>query len=360
MRSLSGRFARLSATRHAREETRDLVSAQMDRLQPGWYVRAGETIWRHWRTALPLHLRLSKSTPARPARGGPARASAVIQRWLPPVVLRVRRGGSGTFSVAVAADDGGVVLLDPEHGTVGRTYGSGPVSAEYLMLRRRYERHLQSPRFDVVDGGSLLLEDFVQGAHFAAASPESQINAMRVLLQRYAALTKSEGESTCQDWVRSAVYAVATGTVSGQIQALLGGDVIALSKHWPLVPSATDASVKNLIIVRGDRPVPIDLGNLRLDPFFYYPIGVITMARGAVLEHYLNGGFDEQVAELFAAAGSTFSCNGRMRLTLLALRMALTSNRETNRAGPYDQATFDHAFHRRWSQLWSGQPPTLD
>jgi hypothetical protein len=96
------------------------------------------------------------------------------------------------------------------------------------------------------------------------------------------------------------------------------------------VPSATDACVKNLMVVDRHVPVPIDLGHLRLDPF-YYPVGFVGQARSETSSAFLEGRLNAELAELFAAAGATWPLDRRGLEALLASRVVVSSSREARR-----------------------------
>lgn len=338
---------------------------QEELLRPGLYLRSGETVWRRWSVALPEHLRLSKAQRDTSATGPPTSRAlnfigAVVQRLLPPVVFWVDRQGAGTYPIAVATHDGGVVALHPEEGKVARTYGSRHLDAEYTALRTRFSRHLPTPSFEVSPDGRLLTEDFVRGQHFAGLGEADQLQVVRRVLRSYASLTEHEGEGDCHAAVTDAVRAVREGNPPAGVADLLSGfDLARRSAPWPLVPSATDASVKNLIITGDGRPVAIDLGNLRLDPFFSYPLGVVTTARGVVLEQFVAGGLDEELTALLGAAAPDFPLHGAGPEALLALRLAVVSRRAATTTGSFVQAVFDDSLARRWSALWSGRPPAF-
>ncbi|MGC5616759.1 hypothetical protein [Georgenia sp. Z1491] len=351
------RMERLSRTRGARRRTRELARTAEHLLRPGLYLRAGESIWRHWRAVLPRHLRQSKLD----ARSGTPRALIVnaAHRLLPPLVLRVGRGRGGSFSIVVSADDGGLVLLAPEHGRVARTYGSRRIDDDYVSLRRRFETHVVTPAFEVRDGGRLLVEEFVHGDHFLDLEPDHQLGVVRDLVRRYAELGTHEGEGDSRDPVATTRAAVARGSPPGEVAELLSSSRIeAWSRAWPLVPSATDANVKNLII-RSDRtPVLIDLGRIRLDPVFYYPVGVVVMARGHVLDRFLAGDLDDDLHALAPGGTAQNRLDDEIRRSLLALRVAMVSYRRASTSGTFDRAAFDDILAYRWSALWSGVPAT--
>lgn len=339
---------------------------QEELLRPGLYLRSGETVWRRWSVTLPDHLRLSKAQRETSATAGPRtsrareRVGAAIQSILPPVAFWVTRQGTGTYPIAVAAHDDGVVVLHPDEGKVARVHASRPLDAEYTALRTRLSRHLSTPSFEVSPDGRLLTEEFVPGHHFAELGEADQLRVMRRILRSYASLTEHEGEGDCHAAVADAVRAVREGTPPAGVGDLLSGfDLTRRSAPWPLVPSATDASVKNLIITGDGRPVAIDLGNLRLDPFFSYPLGVVTMARGVVLEQFVAGGLDEELSVLLGPAAPDFPLHGAGREALLALRLALVSRRAATTTGTFEQAVFDDSLARRWSALWSGRPPAF-
>lgn len=354
------RWERLLRTHALRAGRRDLIRTEEDLLAPGLYLRSGETVWRHWRARLPDHLRLSKSGQGHASASPRQRISSTVQRWLPPLALRVGRDSRGPFTIAVAADDGGLVLLAQDRGQVARTYGSREIDSDYVALRRRYERHLPTPSFEVAGEGRLIVEEFVVGRHFAELAPSHQVDVAKEVFARYTSLTRDESEGFAQDWVEESLRAVREGNAPAEVAQLLQAEGLPLSSpQWPTVPSATDASVKNVIVRPDGSPVLIDLGNLRLDPFFYYPVGLVAMARGHVLEQFLTGDLDAELNELYAAAGARPPLGEDGKKALLALRLAMTSHREAVSHGPFDQTVFDAALARRWSSLWSGRPASF-
>lgn len=353
----AARKDRFALARRMRRETRALARTEEHLLRPGLYLRAGESVWRHWRAHLPLHLRQSKiGKRAYTPRTAVAKA---IQQIVPPLAFRVRQDLGGSFSIAVSADDGGLVLLAPEKGLVARTYGSGQGDGAYIDLRRRYEKYVATPRFEVTAGSRLIIEEFVHGQHFLELGPDARLSVVRHLFRRYALLSKHEGEGDSANRVRTALAAVSQGHPPAEIAACLATPLLEVwSRAWPLVPSATDANVKNLIVRPDQTPVIIDLGNLRLDPVFYYPVGVVVLAREHVLDRFLAGDLDQELHALFPENMAQHEFDQESRRSLLALRIAILSYRRATAAGAFDQALFDDTLTRRWSALWSGEPAT--
>ena len=357
-------FARLARTRAARARIRDVVRRESRLLRPGLYVMAGDKLWRHWRSALPVHLRQTKGRPA-----GTGSAGRTSEPWhtqlqrrllglaLPSAFWNGRGGADATgYPLAVATYDGGVVLLDPDRGRVARRHAGGAFPPTYTELRTRLGRHLELPAFEVRDGGRLVIEDFVRGQHFLDVGTARQVEVLREITRRYARLTANESEGVCSDLVSATMSAARRAPLPPELSRLL--DLVPVEKaagSWPMVPSAMDATVRNLIVVDG-RPVLIDLGDVRLDPFFAFPIGMIANARPDGLAAYLDGELDSDVAALFAAAESTWPLSHGGREALIGVRICIASYQEATASGRLDSDVFAEAATRRWSNVWSSRP----
>lgn len=354
----AGAVGGLLRARARRSAARGAVRSLEGRLRPGRYVMAGDSLWRHHRAEVPEHLRLTKGrTGTGPGGGVRAAAARTARAVVLPSGFRARGGPPDGFSLAVATYDGGVLLLDPDGGRVARTVPPGGLPAGYAEMRERFGAHLSSPTFEVVDGGSLVVESFVPGRHLLDLPAEEQVEALRRLLRATADLTAAEGGGTCAGLVRAAVEAAGRTEVPGRVAELLSAvPAVELAGSWPLVPTATDATVRNLLVQADGTPVPIDLGEVRLDPFVLYPVGMVANARPAGLSAYLAGELDPEVAALFGAAGGHWPLTGDGREALLALRVCVVGAQEAGAPGTMDDEQFTRAVARRWANLWSSRP----
>lgn len=361
-----GVLDRLAAARADRAATLDAVRAEAHLLRPGMYVMAGPRLWRHWRVPAPAHLRRTKGwgatsrPPAATARRPDGRAHAALRRLLLPSVFVVpaarpgaTRDGAARFPLAVVAAGRRVVLLDPHGGRAARRYEPGYLTAEQVELRRRFAAHLGGPAFEVHEDGTLLLEDFVTGRHVADLAAEERLDVARQLLGGYARLVAAEGGGDASAAVERVLADVDPADLPPQVAGPLASlDLRRAARTWPLVPTATDATAKNLVVTAAGVPVPIDLGRLRRDPFFLYPVGILGDARPDVLRAFLTGELDAEVRGMLDAAGVAWPLDADGRAALLAVRLLLESHREATVTGVYDRARFVSALERRGRPLW--------
>ncbi|WP_139315915.1 hypothetical protein [Cellulosimicrobium sp. CUA-896] len=223
----------------------------------GVFVAGTDGLWRRLGTPLPGHLRRTRSTAAS-ALVPVGRARDVLEDavrlalHLAPPWLWVNRS-RGACSVATSTFEGEVLLLAPG-GTVARTMPApGP---DYAERRRRYARHVHTPGFALEDG--LLVEDFVEGRHFDELGPRKQVRTLRKVVAAYARLTRAEAVADGRPLLDEAVELVATAPRPVSFPPL--EDLRAAAAHpFPLVPSAADPQVRNVVVTRRTRPVVIDL-----------------------------------------------------------------------------------------------------
>lgn len=336
----------LRRARASRSATRAAVRRRADLLRPGPWVAAGEALWRHRSAAVPEHLHRTK------ARGSDWRA-LVREAALPRRFRVPGPGGRGGYPLAVATYDGAVVLLDPAGGRVARTLPPDVDVAGYRDRRTRFGAHLGTPAFTIEPG--LLTEAYVAGGHVLELAPRAQVTVLADLLARCAALTAAEGSGSAEADVRAVTAHVATAELPADLRRHLTRLPLAeLAAGWPLVPAATDATVRNLVVVDG-RAVPIDLGDLAPAAFFEYPLGMVANARPHGLAAYLAGDLDREVDALFAAAGASWPLDDEGRVTLLAVRIALATLARSGR-GPEATERFAEGAARRWRNLWGADP----
>lgn len=302
---------------------RQRVRAVCRDLAPGLWVKAGPLMWRRVGAApVPGHASSTKGT-------GSMRTPAHPLAWLSDlrhafVVL----GRGGTADAAIAAHDGGTVLFDTAAHHVIRRYGTGPVSEEYVRMRTAFTAHVGAPAFAVGDHGAYVIEDLIAGEHLLDVPSAARIDAVRQLITDYAGLT---------------AHAAVDGAGLRQLLAHVADDLFEdapFRERWDAphigdlldrmswVPSAYEATAKNLMVGRDGGPVPIDLGDLQLQPFFAYPIGVLISAGPDALGAYRDGGFDDVLTALWAAAGQEWTGDTRQRDAVLVARAAFGAARD--------------------------------
>ncbi|WP_251150476.1 hypothetical protein [Cellulosimicrobium sp. Marseille-Q4280] len=344
----------------AKATSRRAVLPYAPLLRRGVYVADDGRTWRRWRQPVPEHLRRTRPPQhgPRPAPGVTrmvARLARTVRVAAPPVWL-VGRGGPTGYSIATSTHDGGLVLLDPSGGRVARVGGGTGVGSDYVALRSRYGAHVPMPAFEVHDG--MVVEEFVDGVHFLELSATEQVAAVKVLLGSYTALVRAEGGGSSADRLGDALALVEHSALPPAMRAYVDPPALRhAAASWPLVPSGTDANVKNLIVVSRRTPVPIDLVTVRDDPFFYFPLGIVGNARGPVLQTYLDGGLDGEMHRLFQAAGSRFDASASGRLSLLAARVLVATLHQARREGfGAGSARVGAVLEERWGELRSTAP----
>lgn len=360
VRTTTGRADLLSIRRRRRAD-RDAVRGVADQLRPGLWVATGPAAWRRAGTPVPAHFDRTKGfetrTPRTPRAAARAGVGRVARAVLLPAWFWNGRGRAAGFPIAFVAHEGHLLLLDPQTGRIERRYGTASVPEAYESLRRRFERHVASPAFRVGDDGRSLAEQFVEGEHLLDLPAPDQDAVVRDLLRGYAELTRHERESDSTDRVVPAVELALAADVPRDLRDLLREvDLRSAARGWPLVPSATDPHVKNVIAVDRRTFVPIDLANLRLDPFFSYPVGVVAQARPHVLEGYLGGVLDAELRALFEAAGTSLPPTERWRELLLALRIVMTARRAATVKGVISPEVFGRTVHARWHAVTAMAP----
>nr|WP_297425133.1 hypothetical protein [uncultured Actinotalea sp.] len=313
--------------RSSLSERRVRVLALGPLLSRGLLVADAPDVWRRPRTRLPVHLARTKTSvrAARPTARGSEALAQHVRRVLHGGWAWHRRGRTDGYPIAVVTFDGGFVLLDPGRGTVRHHYPAA-LAAGYGDLRRRFGRHVPSPGFEVLDGGRVVVEEYVDGAYLTDLPPQDQIDAVGGLVHRYADLTRSEAEGTCADVVRELDEVLRWDLPTDFRTALAAPWLTEALRRWPLVPSATDAHPKNLVVAAG-RTAVVDLGTVRLEPFCGFPVGVVLHTSPHVLGGFLEGALDAPFGALLAAAGARPDELPGWRTTLLALRLARTARR---------------------------------
>jgi hypothetical protein len=333
-------------------------------LRPGLYLAHGDAVWVRVGTRLPAHLRetqegLRFDGPAARDAGALERLRSGVgrtaRRLTPPFLTSVTRS-RGSFTIAVRTFDDEVVLLDPAGGNAARTLPSWQDPVRYASSRQRLGEHVPIPRASV--RGRLVVEEFVQGSHFVDATRDVQLAAARRLLTSYAALTRATAHGSCAGVLDDVGSMVQDVSLPADLRTTLErSDVLRRAREWPLVPSATDSNVKNVVVHPDGRATLIDLGDVRPEPFFSYPLGVIESARGAVLDAYGRGELDAELGALLEAGGAPSSLDAEAREALLAVRVLLAVLNTARREGVLDDPDeIARLVRRRWSLAHSDEP----
>lgn len=201
------------------------------------------------------------------------------------------------------------VLIDPGARSVLRVLHTGPISRASIESRIRLSRHLATPTFEVLDGGRLIREEFVQGEDFASLPSSERIDAFKVLLAGYTSLCAHEARGSAGRLFDSAVQASMEVGLPGNLTSFLVAQAAAVRPdvgRWPLVPSHKDMSAENIIVRKG-RPVLLDFEWAGCSPFCYDPMWLIireaaTGNRRDLLEALLEGRLDSELGALWKTA----------------------------------------------------------
>ncbi len=337
--------ARLAARRAVR-----LRVARHPLLRRGWYVAAGESLWRRVGAPVPTHLRHTKGWPSGLGPRGWLRRVALGAAT--PSIVWAR--GSGAFTLAAGTHEGGLVLLGHPQGRVAHEYGR-LLGADYADLRSAFSRHLPAPGFTLEDG--LLVEDDVRGRHLLDLDGATRLATVRDLVRRFASLTADEGAPGGAALLAAAVDAAQRADAPPALLDAL--DALAAqgpADTWRLVPAPAEATVKNVLVVGDHTPAPIDLSDLRRELFFSYPVGIVSESRPDVLAAFRAGALDDEFAALFAATGASWTWDSAGRDGLLAARLVVVAYQEHLRPDGVDLPRLGASLNRRWERLWSDRP----
>ena len=338
----------MTSPRDEPTDPRAMVRAASRDLRPGLYLQAGPQFWRRvGAPPTPSHVSRTKGSRINGMSGG--RAITMLRSLAGLRHSFIIARGSGTAELAIAAFDGGMVLIAPREGVVRRTYGTTIADEQYLAWREAFVRHVAAPQFRVADDGRTIVEEFVAGEYLLDLAVQDRVEVIRRLLRAYASLTRAEAVSAPvarhADALASAVRRSAPTALRDMWEATDTRWLQRADTIW--VPSAYEANAKNLVVRQDGSPSPIDLGDLRPEPFFSYPIGVMVSAGAAVGKDFLEGGLDTEVDELFASAGVRWERTIDQRRGLLLVRMV--------HAALCDDAsgaeTLESSLSRRWTEM---------
>jgi hypothetical protein len=324
---------------------RALVRRERGRLRPGLYLACGRDgeVWRHWRQRVPAHLHRTKvdpgmrgrvpRAPLRRVRRGLVRA---LQFMLAPGVAWLRDGRADRrFAIAVAARDGGCVLLAPTAGLVARRPPWGPLPRRQLELAARWSDHFTGPEVEMAPDGHWMLERYVEGDHLGSLPVDVQLEVVRRLFAAAARLAAAAGEGDAEPLYAPMLRSEVHPSLPEQLRDHLGAHRDDL-RTWPLVPTAADCHVRNLLVTPDRTPVLVDTWPFELRPFFYDPVYLATHAPPA-LPHlryaFLDGAFDAELVALFGAVGLVLDPAPATRRSLAGMVLLLRAVREAGLLG---------------------------
>jgi hypothetical protein len=319
-------------------------------LRPGVYFLVSETLWTRSGAEVPSHLARTKGGPS--SKDAPvSRMYRLFRRAAGMIIVIGSRRGRGA-DLVVASFDGGTVVLDRSAQRVYRTYGSGVLTPQDEERRRRFTEHVSAPSFRFLEGGAAVEEELVDGDHLGDLTAEERTALLTTLVEQFADLTSSYTEATAS---------VSDDDLDELLQyvefppgfAELWKESVTswLSPDAPWVPTPREANAKNLVVRPDGRPAPIDLGDLQVDPYFVYPVGILIAAGQECVQAFLRGSEEYSMSELMASAGRRWNSTEEERRGLLLTRIVYASHKDSLIDGAVDRRLFEESLLKRWDEV---------
>lgn len=329
---------------------RRTATAARGLLRPGVYCLRSEALWARRGAQLPVHLRRTK--------GGGSPGTVLLSRR-----YRLLRMVAGTFLVldprpgrtaelVVVSFDGGIVVLDHARRRVHRTYGRGRLTPAEMRRRRVFTHHVSAPQFWLRDGGAVVEEELVEGSYLEDLTHEERGEVVTTLVEQFAALTAGHTSEPATLTDRDLQKLLQEVPVPSEfVRAWESSTMAWLSPSTPWIPSPREANAKNLVVRPDGRPAPIDLGDLQVDPYFIYPVGILIAGGGDVMRRFLSGAAEFSFPLLFEAAGQRWGATPGERRGLLLSRIAYAAYKDGCLDGSVDRGIFEASLHRRWDEI---------
>lgn len=319
-------------------------------LRPGVYFPHSETLWARRGAHLPDHLLRTKGGRSSIS----ARASTLYLQFRLMagafVVLGSRRGR--TAELVVASFDGGIVVLDHAGSRVFRTYGTGRMSAADECRRRQFTDHVSAPQFWFREDGAVVEEELIEGAYLGDVSHEQRAGLITILVEQFTALVAACGSEAPSLTDRDLHVLLSQVDVPpGFARAWEDSVTEWFSSETPWIPSPREANAKNIVMRSDGRPAPIDLGDLQVDPYFVYPVGILIAAGSEAMRRFLVGDEDYSFATLFAVADQSWDGTPSERRGLLLTRIVYAAHKDSLAEGHVDRAVFTASLRRRWEEV---------
>jgi hypothetical protein len=323
-------------------DARRLAAEHAPVMRDGLFIRAGQSVWRHWREPIPAHLRRTKivrqDRPGAPARRSPRHAVesllSLAGRW----PIRGRQPGADGYPILVVGTSGGV-LLNPAGQRVAKDRAAGPVTTEQLALYRSFRQHISAPDVEVLEGGSWLVEEYVEGRLLQELPVQDQISVCGEIIGGYRSLLDQESRPAEGTSPRLHVDGPLVRWLPMPLRTRLeGSPLLDQARAWQEVPSFLDCQAGNVIVDASNDAVFIDCLPLRFMPFCYGPIYLIAQSanhRGLMFA-YLDGQLDEHLEALFSTAGHSLPADRWQRESMLALVLVLRAVARAGEPRPVD------------------------
>ena len=328
----------IAQVHHDARRRRATAKAHGPHLRPGLYLRSGRRVWRHVRQPVPPHVDVSKgrtSARTRVQRYAPTRRRGARMRlarlpealvlpwfWNPRSV-----GAQQGYPLLCPTGQQSCVLLDPVNARVGRPDGAARISAADEKLHRRWSRHVPAPGLLIDRTSGWLLESFVEGHHLGSLSIKTQLGALGALLRSYAELVTHEGRGDSRHLVDTLLAPEVLDQLPETLTTRLKPSTIRVrAKGWPLVPSVGDPQARNLVVSHDGQPHLIDVFPMTEQPFFVDPLLIVARRSrlSPTLQALLDGALDDELSQLFAAAGCRAPSTRPAREEMIALALLLS------------------------------------
>lgn len=319
-------------------------------LRPGIYRPRSETLWVRRGADIPVHLLRTKG--GSPTGRSEVSTSYGLLRLVAGTFLVLGPRRDRTADLVVASFDGGIVVLDQRGRRVYRTYGAGRMTPAEERRRRVFTAHVSAPQFLLRDDGAVVEEELIDGAYLGDLAPEERAELIATLVEQFAALTAAYRSDPPLLTDRDLQCLLRDVDVPAEFaRAWEGSSTGWCSPRAPWIPAPREANAKNLVVRPDGRPAPIDLGDLQIDPYFSYPVGMLIAAGDEAMRRFLSGAADFSFPVLFAAAGQRWAASSSERRGLLLARIAYAAHKDSCAAGVADPGEFEASLHRRWDEL---------
>lgn len=171
-------------------------------------------------------------------------------------------------------------------------------TAEYVTLRKRFERHVNSPKFWADSSTSWLREDLVNGRRLSDLRSHEAIWTWTNVLTQLCSLSSNEFDPAADKGAPFSELLAATplslshGTL-GELNRLFG------ESHLQEVPSHGDLHEENVILNHDGAPVVVDLDEIALRPFWFDPLCIAA----CLPRRWEVGALDGPLAKIWSSVG---------------------------------------------------------
>jgi hypothetical protein len=188
------------------------------------------------------------------------------------------------------------LLFDLSRSEVLRWH-SVPYGAEYVRLRRTYERHVSSVPFRTTPSPMRIIEPMVRGTMLKDLRPEARTATLRTLLLELAELVRHEGQRRVTDPAPIALEEMLRLSPIEEAR-VRHAEVVELIEGVPQVPVHSEQTGTNILVDERGAAVRIDFDEIHEGPFWRDPIRLVATD----LDGWISGIFDNELAAIWRAA----------------------------------------------------------